>query len=408
MVEMWSVAKTFAQTRWRNRMSRPAFERWQGKALERWLQRDVPQVPFYNGARRLEDLPVVDKATVMDQFEAFNKGGITAAEGWAHFDAGSIGDISVGASTGTSGNRALYVITPQERARWLGVMLAKALPQFPWRAERVAVILPQSSELYDTAARARRLELAFFDLREGVEAWADELCRYDPTCIVGPPRVLRLLAEQGQVAPRMVYSSAETLDPVDRAVIETEFNLKLGQIYMATEGLFAVTCPHGRLHLAEDTVFFEFEPAGDGLVNPVVSCFQRQFQIMARYRMNDLLRLSDTPCTCGSPLRVVDEVVGRMDDVFTFGDVFVTPDVLRNAVLNADRDITDFRVWRTGERCVEVLLPEGSTEEQLAAARRAVETALANRVTVDVLARTAPLGFDKSRKLRRVENRWTS
>ncbi|TIX93818.1 MAG: CoF synthetase, partial [Mesorhizobium sp.] len=110
--------------------------------------------------------------------------------------------------------------------------------------------------------------------------------------------------------------------------------------YMATEGLFAVTCRQGGLHLAEDSVFFEFEPAGDGLVTPLVTAFRRQTQIMARYRMNDLLRLSEQPCNCGSPLRCVDEVVGRMDDVFRLesvaGQVLLTPDILRNAVLKAD------------------------------------------------------------------------
>ncbi|TIU20141.1 MAG: CoF synthetase, partial [Mesorhizobium sp.] len=109
---------------------------------------------------------------------------------------------------------------------------------------------------------------------------------------------------------------AETLDPVDRPVIEGFFRLPLDQIYMATEGLFAVTCRQGGLHLAEDSVFFEFEPAGEGLVTPLVTAFRRQTQIMARYRMNDLLRLSDQPCRCGSPLRCVDEIVGRIDDVF--------------------------------------------------------------------------------------------
>ena len=115
---------------------------------------------------------------------------------------------------------------------------------------------------------------------------------------------------------------------------------------MATEGLFAVSCREGRLHLAEDSIHFEFEPAGGGLVTPLITAFRRRTQIMARYQMNDLLRLSETPCRCGSPLRAVDEVVGRMDDVFRLpsaqGDILVTPDTVRNAVLKVDRRIDDF------------------------------------------------------------------
>ncbi|TGU70391.1 CoF synthetase, partial [Mesorhizobium sp. M1C.F.Ca.ET.144.01.1.1] len=128
-----------------------------------------------------------------------------------------------------------------------------------------------------------------------------------------------LAAENFRLRPKRVFSASETLDPVDRPVIESFFRLPLDQIYMATEGLFAVTCRKGGLHLAEDSVFFEFEPAGEGLVTPLVTAFRRRTQIMARYRMNDLLRLSGQPCGCGSPLRCVDEIVGRIDDVFRLG-----------------------------------------------------------------------------------------
>ncbi|WP_120631552.1 CoF synthetase [Ruegeria sp. EL01] len=416
MSDLWHIARAFASTRYRTRksLSRADFLKWQDRAVRRWLQRDLPKVRYYaTAAPTLDTLPIVDKARMMAYFGTFNLGGISAPVGWQHFEtSGTIGDISVGASTGTSGNRALYVITPQERLRWLGTILAKALPRFPFQAERVAVILPQSSSLYDTAARANRLELAFFDLKEGMERWSNRLAAFDPTCLVGPPRVLRALAEEDiGLTPRIVYSSAETLDPVDRQVIEAGFALKLGQIYMATEGLFGVSCSHGNIHLTEDTTKFEFEPAGDGLVNPIVSCFQRQYQIMARYRMNDLLRLMPEPCPCGSPLQAVSEIVGRMDDVFVFDadtkPIYFTPDVLRNAVLDADRSIDDFRILRVAERRVELVLPERSKPEQLQASKAVLERLIQTRCWgITVSARTARLRPDSHRKLRRVENQW--
>lgn len=416
MFDLRHIARAFISTRYRTRksLSRADFLNWQDRAIRRWLQQDVPKTRYYaNAAPTLDTLPIVDKAQMMADFGAFNQGSISASVGWQHFEtSGTIGDISVGASTGTSGNRALYVITPQERLRWLGTILAKALPRFPFRAERVAVILPQSSSLYDTAARTNRLDLAFFDLKEGMERWSNRLAAFDPTCLVGPPRVLRALAEEDfGLTPRIVYSSAETLDPVDRQVIEAGFAVKLGQIYMATEGLFGVSCPHGNIHLAEDTAKFEFEPAGDDLVNPIVSCFQRQYQIMARYRMNDLLRLMPEPCPCGSPLQAVSEIVGRMDDVFVFDadtkPIYFTPDVLRNAVLDADRSIDDFRILRVAERWIELVLPERSRPEQLQTSKAALERLIQTRCNgITVSARTARLRPGNHRKLRRVENQW--
>lgn len=393
-----------------SRMSRRRFELWQGRCVRRWLDGDLRQVAFYAQAKpQLSALPIIDKALVMSRFEDFNLGRISAAEGWrALAEDGRIKDITIGASTGTSGNRMLYAVTQGERYRWLGTMLAKAMPGFFLRSERVAVILPQDSALYDGANRAARMQLRFFDLREGPETWSERLTAFDPTTIIAPPRVLRHLAETGlALSPRRLFAGGETLDPVDRTVIEAHFALPLGQIYMATEGLFAVSCAHGSLHLAEDANYFEFEPVGDGLVSPLVTGFRRSFQVMARYRMNDLLRLSDQPCGCGSPLRVVSEVVGRADDAFAFGPVLVTPDVLRNAILNAARQIDDFRLRRDGALTVTLVLTPNLPQVAADAACAALHEVFAGRgLTVEIVLHRAPMALDKDRKLRRIENGW--
>ena len=393
-----------------SRMSRPRFEDWQAQRLNHWLENNLRQVAFYGTARpELSALPVIDKALVMARFEEFNVGRISATAGWQALSRdGRINEISIGASTGTSGNLMLYAITPGERYRWLGTMLAKALPGFFLRSERVAVILPQDSSLYAGANHVARMRLRFFDLREGSEKWGEDLATFAPTTIIAPPRVLRHLAETGPVlVPRRLFAAAETLDSVDRAVIETHFARPLGQIYMATEGLFGVSCSCGSLHLAEDTNYFEFEPIGDGLVSPVVTGFRRSFQVMARYRINDLLRLSHQPCACGSPLRVIHDVVGRMDDAFAFGSILVTPDVMRNAVLNAARAITDFRIRRDGPLTVTLVLKPDLGQSDAEAACRALNEVFAKRgVAVEVVLRRAPMMLDKDRKLRRVENIW--
>ena len=387
----------FVRTLWvSRRRSRASFLRWQDRAYARWRRRDVPAVSFYAGRR---DLPVIDKAAVMADFAAFNRAGITAAAGWEAF-AGTrrIGDLTVGASTGTSGNRGLFVISEAERFQWLGVMLAKALPDVWRRRHRVAVILPLHTALYDSAAQSRALRLSFHDLNQGWDTWLPALRAARPTVIVAPPKVLVWLAAQGGVSPQRIFAAAEVLDPPDRAVIETAFGLRLGQIYMATEGLLGVTCPLGRLHLAEDVIRFEYEPVG-ALVSPVISSFTRRTQILARYRMNDLLRLSAAPCPCGSPLQAVDEVVGRSDDVFRFGPIMVTPDVLRNAVLDADRAIADFRLVQTGPARVVLTLPAPAG---LMAAQAALAQVFAARgAEVEVVAEVADLAAD-ARKLRRV------
>ncbi|MER8430638.1 F390 synthetase-related protein [Mesorhizobium caraganae] len=407
------AVRAFALTQWLSRKSRGNFERWQAHALRRFLDRDLPRAPFYGKPpRHLGDLPVIDKATVMANFERFNIIGVSAAEAWkAQAGDGRIGELTVGASTGTSGNRGLFVISEAEKYRWLGTILAKAVPDLIWRRQRVAVILPQNTRLYESARKSRRVDLGFFDLTRGPESWRAALEDFAPTVIIAPPKMLRHFAVEGfRLAPRRIFSAAETLDPVDRPVIEKYFERPLDQIYMATEGLFAVTCRKGGLHLAEDSVYFEFEPTGDGLVMPLVTAFRRQTQIMARYRMNDLLRLSETPCRCGSPLRTVEEIVGRMDDAFRLasphGQILVTPDILRNAVLKADRRIDDFRLVQTAADAIELSLAPELADEAATAAYAAVRTLLAGRkamATISLLRKNLPL--ETGRKLRRVECR---
>lgn len=412
MTSIARALKSYLHTRWHTRkgQSRAAFKAWQAQQLEHWLTHDLPKVAAYDAPpKSLTDLPIIDKAEVMRRFEDYTLGKIPANAGWDAFQGtGKIGELSIGASTGTSGNRALYAITDEERMDWLGAILAKALPGFWHRRERVAIILPQNSSLYDGANDTRMMRLRFFDLHAGVETWTRELEDFAPTTIVAPPRVLRHLAEtDAKLAPKRVYSGGETLDPVDRSLIEKHFDLTLGQIYMATEGLFAVSCKHGHMHLTEDANFFELEPVGEGLFSPVITSFRRRYQIMARYRMNDLLRIDETPCSCGSPLLVVSEVVGRMDDAFEMNGRLVTPDVLRNAVLDAARDIEDFRLVRSGETTLDLTLPEEVSGAAAALAQGAVEGALRARgLPCEVSVSRASLVLDTDRKLRRVENRW--
>jgi putative adenylate-forming enzyme len=387
-------------------------------SLHRFLARKAPRVPFYaaQGGQRLEDLPVLDKAVVQANFERFNTAGVTLAEARAALDAGEdrVRGLVVGQSTGTSGNRGVFVISEVERFTWLGVILAKTLPDILTRRHKVALALPTFSRLYASAGDTGRLQLRFFDLALGLDAWRADLVAYAPDTIVAPPKILRALAETTDIRPAHVFSGAEVLDPIDRSIIEARFGERVREIYMATEGLFGVSCREGVLHLAEDVVAFEWEtvPGSPDLKSPLITDFTRSTQIMARYRMNDLLRLSDAPCPCGSPLQRVAAIEGRQDDVFelkgsTTLPVPVTPDVLRNAIVDADRRILDFRVTQTAADRIELSLaadlPADGAEAALAALRRALARIGAADVAID-LRRGIPSTTE--RKLRRVRRDW--
>ena len=364
--------------------NRAALEAWQARRLRHWL-RDVA------GGAGLTDLPVMDRIRLMADFAACNRLGLSAGDATAMAE-GRLPPPPghhLGLSTGTTaGVRMPYLISEAERFVWLGTILAKSLGLRALLRPRVAVVLPQGSALYDAAQDGRALPLCFVPLTDGFAAVRGRLEAFRPDVIVAPPRLLGWLAgQETTLAPQHLFAAAEVLDPPDRAAITAGFPMaRLGQIYMATEGLFAVSCHHGTLHLSEDCLHVDLWPAADGTFEPVITDFTRRAQIMARYRTGDLVR--QVACPCGSPLRAI-VVAGRALDVIAG----VAPDRLRDAVLGAGGG--DFRLVQTGDAPPVLHLPPGV---EGGPARRAVESLLRGPVVLQ----QHPLPLPEGGKLRRV------
>lgn len=396
--------------------STEAIARYHDRRIAHLMAHVLPRFPFYREhlAGGFVGLPVIDKAALMANLAGCNLGGFSASHVRQSLLEGRDGadGFQFGQSTGTSGNRGYYVISEKERFVWLGTILAKTLPDALWRSHRVAIALPGMSSLYRSASSGSRISLAFYDTADGMAAWEDALVRFAPDTIVASPKVLRHLAERGKLPAQHIFSGAEVLDPLDRAVIEDGTGRIVREIYMATEGLFGVSCPHGALHLAEDVVHFEWEdvPGDAALKVPIVTDFTRAAQAMVRYRMNDLLELSDAPCPCGSAFRRVKAVHGRADDIFLLAGadgtiVTVTPDVVRNAIVDAHPGIADFRAVQTGPAAITLTLARADGE-MANLARAALAQKLARLgISADItLGDGLVVPFDS--KLRRVRREW--
>lgn len=406
------AAQAYALTRWRARTltTREVIARYHRRQLHSLGRHLAAAIPFYAGIdpNRPERWPITDKPVLLANFAAMNAAGLALDQVRDALARGEnrIGGHTIGHSTGTSGNRGYFVVSDAERYLWLGTLLAKALPDALWRRHRVALALPGFSRLYAAASGGSRVQLGLFDLTEGVDAWTDRFAAFAPDTIVAPPKVLRLLATRGLLARgTTVFSAAEVLDPVDAGPIAAAIEAPVRQIYMATEGLLGVSCALGTLHLAEDAVAFEWETVGD-LVQPVITDFTRRAQAMARYRMNDLLRVSDARCPCGSAFQAVDAVEGRRDDIFwlpaaTGRLVPVTPDVLRNAVLDADRRVDDFRIVQTGPAEITVSLPQNVDGKGVGRALAAALDRLGASATLTVTHDIPPIDAAKLRRVRR-------
>jgi putative adenylate-forming enzyme len=376
--------------------------------------------------------PTSDKRVMVEDFDDANTGGLrrdelmplaTLAERSRDFSGRARG-FSVGLSSGTSGRRSLFVSSPTENDRWAGAVLARVLRRPIASCRRIAFFHRANNTLY-SHANIGPMQVRFFDLLKPIPDLLEAATAYQPTMLVGPPAMLRELADaqsNGRVrlSPGRIISVAEQLDPLDRSFIERAFGVTLDQLYIATEGFIAATCAHGRLHLCEELLVVQEEPVpGDARrFVPILTDFSRRTQPIIRYRLNDILvRGRDDACPCGSIFRSIDRIEGRCDDQFVLPstssgapDVIVFPDFIREACTSSQA-VEAFQACQTSTDRVVVRL--STHVEAQRAAREAVRDALM-RLFARLQAEPPSIEFDayhvdlSKGKLRRVERafRW--
>ena len=365
---------------------------------------------FYAGCdgRRLDEMPIVDKAAHVADFQAFNQPGLTAQRAWRIIgDEDRLPGYEVGTGSGTSGLRSPYIVSQTERYRWLGAILGRTLPDLISKRPRVAILMPGQSKLYQSANQSRILRLKHFDTRRGMEHFAADLPAFAPDVVVASPKALRAAVDANiAIVPKRVFVGSETLGAADLAILTRAHGIAPRQIYMATEGLYGASCARGHLHLAEDIAVFEFEALGSGLVTGLVTQLSRHVQPIIRYRLNDVLRLQPGPCPCGSIYRRA-QVIGRRDDLIQLlkangARVPLPPD--EADVSLAESGLDDYRLGLGpgGDR-LKLLVPMSTSDAVLADACRALMAVAArhgSRTRVD--GARAALAWPFDRKLRRI------
>lgn len=313
---------------------RASLEAWQQKRMQAFRRRVLVKSPWFRDylARPFCEWPTMDKTRMMTHFDEMNTAGLqrdalmTCALRSEHnrdFSPG-VGEFSVGLSSGTSGQRGLFVVSPQEQLLWAGAILAKVLPDGLLAGERVALFLRADNNLY-RRVNNRWLSLEYYDLLAPFQPQLARLEAQTPTLIVAPAQVLRALAlavRAGTLTLKVkkVISVAEVLEEQDRTLLRDVFG-EVGEIYQATEGFLASTCACGTLHLNEEFIHVEPEWLDEQRFIPIITDFTRSTQPVVRYRLNDVLVASDKPCPCGSAARAIVRIEGRQDDQLLLPDV---------------------------------------------------------------------------------------
>jgi phenylacetate-CoA ligase len=169
---------------------------------------------------------------------------------------------------------------------------------------------------------------------ENMDAYYRAINSIRPKEIIGQPSSLFALAKHMKAnklkwsePPILTMSTAETLQQHIRKAIEEQFECTVVNQYSCTEmALFVSDCEEGTLHVHPEHGILEVVD-GDGCPVPegemgevLCTSFINHTMPLIRYRLGDVLAISNDKCGCGRAFPIVKSLVGRSVDMV------VTPD----------------------------------------------------------------------------------
>jgi putative adenylate-forming enzyme len=371
--------------------SKKDLEKARQKLIKNW-QQNLSQSAYYQlfKDKLLIDFPIIAKAEFMDNFDTINTVGITKkaaldiafqAEQTRDFSP-MINGITIGLSSGTTGNKGIFLANEKERAMWVAAVLDRVIG-LELRKRKVAFFLRANSNLYESVGSSL-LQFRFFDIKGEMSKNTNELLDFQPHILVAQPSVLREIAREYATRkitnlPEKVISVAEVLEAEDKRFFEQVFQQKIHQVYQCTEGFLAATCERGNLHFNEDFLIIEkhYLDKDKKRFHPIITDLNRFSQPIIRYELNDIIHEGE-PCECGRKSMTIEKIEGRSDDVFRFKNkeltVTIFPDFIRRAVIMASDEITFYTVIQRSDTVIDCYLE--MTE-------KADKKAIQNRVEVN-------------------------
>jgi len=347
---------------------------YQFKTIQRNFALAQAKAPYYQhlpiqGIKTWEDfyqLPMMDKTLLMERFDEFNTVGIKrddveayalAKESAKDYTGYYLDQYVVGLSSGTSGNKGIYLTDKALTKKLPWVFLARsgiALKYLPFRILFCLRVFSQGFADINSPLITINYRSTMTPVLEVINL----INHSKINILMAPPSFIRqLLPYINQINQPLscIVCYAEVLTPQEKDKFKTLFHTQVIEIYQASEGQIASACSCGNLHLNEDLVFAElYDRHGQPVTKAgipgqlVVTNLVNTVQPLFRYRMNDWVVLKDG-CPCGSNYRVLDYIIGRNDDVvvFTTPDgqpLPVFPDLISRWIITYSNLIREFKV----------------------------------------------------------------
>ncbi|MFX0099180.1 MAG: F390 synthetase-related protein [Candidatus Hodarchaeota archaeon] len=371
--ETSSFLKFFLGCKWRfKRATREKIEQYQLKNARNVVQFAVENAPFFkrhfdgHDIKDVWSLPTTNKKVMMDNLSEYTTLGfkkdemldfLLRVEKEKDFNTRFYGN-SLAMSSGTSGSKGVVLTTPKEEKYLQAAFFAR----FPFpRTLKLnwAFILRITAPAFNVSKFGQRL--TYISLLKPIEEIRRELEALNPNILSAPPSMLQIISREldaGRlnIYPKRVVSYAEVLSSDVNVELERIFGKKIFQIYQSSEGPIGMPCGKGSLHLNEDLMCVQTldsegnpTPPGKPCYKLIVTDLHKKSQPVIRFELNDIIIISPEQCECGSQFRVVQDIMGRSDDMY-WGQredndeyQYIFPDYIRRAIITSGDEIDDYQ-----------------------------------------------------------------
>ena len=390
----------------------------------RWnlLLKKISHSPFYKSytTSPFENFPVLEKKDFLKNFDLINTKSIKyvnavkvalKAENTRNFKP-SINDITVGLSTGTSGNKSVFLASENERAYWTAAVIDRVIG-WSFKKRKIAFFLRANSNLYESV-NSKWINFNFFDLLISNEKNLERLQSLDPTILVAQTSMLLVIADAVQnkglkINPDKIISVAEVLSNEDKGYLEKIFCKKIHQVYQCNEGFLAHTCENGNLHFNEDFLIIEKEylDTEKKRFYPIITDLERITQPVIRYKLDDIIH-EKFDCDCSLNSTAIEMIEGRKDDALKFlnsmgKEVVVFPDFIRRAIVFSDDNIINYSLTQIKVNTVNLFV-DGKLEYFEKAKKSIIKLLEKFKISDIHIHKVDTLDHIKGTKLRRIKN----
>lgn len=274
-------------------------------------------------------------------------------------------------TSGTSGNKKRIFFTDED--------LQKTVDFFDYgmrslidSADRVLVLLPGQAygtigNLLKKALDRTKTACVVYGLLTDLDAVEKIIVENKINCIVGIPIQILYLSRTKQAGFKQIEKVLLSTDYVPQVMafeLDQKFGCQVFNHYGMTEMGYGggVECQaQNGYHLREGDLYFEIidpesgKPVADGVYGEIVfTSFNREAMPLIRYRTGDIGAFSQAACQCGTFLRTMKKVEGRMNNRICLDDGVCVDLKEFEEILLAIEDLVDYQVTVKDKRLLRI------------------------------------------------------